>query len=66
MTEEEIITLMNQLANQTVEAMELIDKIDELFERLAKISPELFRTITVAGGILTAFEKGLNDGGQKN
>lgn len=66
MTEEEIITLMNQLANQTVEAMELIDKIDELFERLAKISPELFRTITVAGGILTAFEKGLNDGGPKN
>ena len=66
MTKEEIFTLMNKLANQTVEAMELIDKIDELFERLAKISPELFRTITVAGGILTAFEKGLNDGGPKN
>ena len=66
MTKKEIITLMNKLANQTVEAMELIDKIDELFERLAKISPELFRTITVAGGILTAFEKGLNDGRAKN
>ncbi len=66
MTKEEIITLMNKLANQTVEAMELIDKIDELFERLAQISPELFRTITVAGGILTAFEKSLNDGRPKN
>lgn len=66
MTKEEIITLMNKLANQTVEAMELIDKIDELFERLAKISPELFRTINESATILTAFEKGLNEGGPKN
>lgn len=57
---------MNSLANQTLEAMETIDKIDALFEKLAKVSPELFRTITVAGELLTAFEKGLNDGRPKN
>ncbi len=66
MTQEEIISLMNSLANQTLEAMETIDKIDALFEKLAKVSPELFRTITVAGELLTAFEKGLNDGRPKN
>ena len=43
MTKEEIISLMNSLANQTLEAMETIDKIDALFEKLAKVSPELFR-----------------------
>lgn len=63
MTKEEIITLMNKLANQTVEAMELIDRIDALFERLSKVSPELFRTINESATILAAFEKGLNDGG---
>lgn len=66
MTKEEIISLMNSLANQTLEAMETIDKIDSLFEKLAKVSPELFRMITVAGELLTAFEKGLNDGRPKN
>ena len=66
MTKEEIISLMNSLASQTLEAMATIDKIDALFEKLAQVSPELFRTITVAGEILTAFENGLNDGRPKN